>query len=226
MIHVPRRPKAVPPKLAANREKWTGRWKALIVSTPKTGRDKWATSAAKRFLKESLQGMAYGKCVFCEGLLGAQAHVEVEHYIAKTVDVEQAFEWANLFPACCKCNVAKGHTDHRGVLLKPDEDDPEEYFAVHPNGELQLRPHLTPDQRERAHETIRICDLQRGALKTLRSQALVRCGEWIQNGGPENRADDLLEPNRQYKLAIRHQLRTYGRSDLVLEDRSRFESFV
>ena len=221
MVRVPRRPKDPPGKLVANRGKWTERWKKVYLSKSK---GEWATPAAKTILKETLNKMAHGKCVFCEGLLDAQAHLEVEHYLAKTVEIDLTFEWNNLFPACAKCNGAKRDADHKGSLLKPDDDDPEDYFVVHPNGELELRPGLTPKQRHRAEETIRICDLQRGALRTLRREALRRCGEWLQTGGHTSRHDDLLEPHRQYKLAIRHQLRTYGHFDLVQEDKRRFES--
>lgn len=221
MVRVPRRPKDPPPKLAANQRNWTDRWKEIHLSKSKSD---WATPAAKKILKEAMEKMAHGKCVFCEGILNAQAYLEVEHYVAKTVEHALAFEWTNLFPACAICNGSKSDEDHKGALLKPDEDDPEDYFLVHPEGWLEPRPDLTPEQKSRAKETIRICDLQRAQLRTLRRQTLVRCGEWILNGGYKRRKDDLLEPHREYKLAIRHQLRTFGHPDPADEGKRCFEA--
>ena len=62
------------------------------------GRGDWATTAAKKALREPLLAMTWGKCVFCEGRLGAQAYLQIEHYVSRKTDPQSAFEWKNLLP--------------------------------------------------------------------------------------------------------------------------------
>jgi uncharacterized protein (TIGR02646 family) len=56
-----------------------------------------------------------GKCAYCENALDA---VEIDHYVPKTTDIENAFEWSNLFPVCGPCNRAKGNSNQS--LGRPD----------------------------------------------------------------------------------------------------------
>src|SRR5580658_6712901 len=115
--------------------------------------------------RRCLRGLAHGKCVYCESALGVTTYLEIEHYVAKTVTPALAFEWTNLLPACRLCNNAKSEQDHKGALLKPDAEDPEPYFWIHPDtGKLEPHPKLDAAQSRRANETIRICDLERPAL--------------------------------------------------------------
>jgi hypothetical protein len=98
MIRTPRR-SPPPPALAVNRGKWTARFKQIRAANSQ--RD-WATKVAKRALSKALCGLAQGKCVFCESPLGVSGDLEVEHYIAKTLDPDRCFEWMNLLPpAAC-----------------------------------------------------------------------------------------------------------------------------
>src|SRR5712692_2433423 len=96
MVRTPRHHPA-PAELVRHRGEWTHRWK------DRRGTD-WATPTAKRILRRHLKRLAHGKCVYCEGKLGKTTYVEIEHYTAKTVAPELAFEWTNLFPACRLCN--------------------------------------------------------------------------------------------------------------------------
>ena len=50
--------------------------------------------------------------MYCESALEVTSYLEIEHYVAKTVTPELAFEWTNLLPACRLCNNAKGEQDH------------------------------------------------------------------------------------------------------------------
>jgi uncharacterized protein (TIGR02646 family) len=115
-------------------------------------------------LRRELRTLAHGKCVYCESRLERDTHIEIEHHTPKTANPELAFEWRNLFPACRLCNGKKSEEDHGGLLLKSDEEDPEPYFWVDPEGKLQPHPSLDFDDagRQRAEATISICDLQPG----------------------------------------------------------------
>src|ERR1035438_2563495 len=128
MVHTPRT-LPPPPQLVKYSKKWTVRFQAVLNANPP--RD-WATAHAKKVLRAALRELARGKCVFCESALEVTTYMEIEHYVAKTVNSDLAFEWTNLLPACRLCNNAKGEQDHKGALLKPDDEDPEPYFWIHP----------------------------------------------------------------------------------------------
>jgi uncharacterized protein (TIGR02646 family) len=174
--------------------------------------------------------LTHGKCAYCEGHLGAQSWTGVEHYRSKS-NPDQAFEWTNLFPVCDICNGRKGSEDHRGALLKPDDEDPERYFSVHPdNGRLDAALGLNTQERTRAEATIRLCDLDRTELCDERAELLENLSVWIlrTERGP---IDDLLrrelarylDPRTEYKLVVRQVFESKGLAALAAEDRRRFQ---
>src|SRR5689334_20305147 len=137
MVRTRRRPPP-PSELLANGQRWTTRFQGILAGSQA---GLWATRPAKRALGRVLSSMTHGKCVYCEGTLGAQADLEVDHYIAKTIEPQRAFEWTNLFPSCRMCNRPKLDHDHTGILLKPDTEDPEPFFWIHPDtGKLEPHP--------------------------------------------------------------------------------------
>ena len=184
-------------------------------------------------MQDALYPLAHGKCAFCEGVLGVTTYLEIEHYLAKTLFPEQVFEWTNLLPACRLCNGSKGDQDHQNALLKPDEEDPEPYFWVHPDtGKLEPDPRLDEAARRRAEETIRICNLQRSDLCSQRADMLKRVGRWLGqvsgrrrlSGSLKEEWDYLSNPKTQFKLVVRHTLEMRGQPDLAQIDRQRFEA--
>jgi uncharacterized protein (TIGR02646 family) len=216
MVHTPRT-LPPPPQLLKHKQRWTDR----LLTAPQSD---WATAHAKKVLRTALRGLAYGKCAFCGSVLEVTAYLEIEHYVAKTVTPALAFEWSNLLPACRLCNNAKGEKDHQGALLKPDAEDPEPYFWIHPDtGKLEPHPKLDEAQSRRANETIRLCDLQRPALCTKRVEMLMRVLRWLSSAkltGPE--WEELSSPSLEYKFVLRHVLETRGQHELAEYDRRRF----
>jgi uncharacterized protein (TIGR02646 family) len=218
---------ACPQSLQANRARWTRRWRRILEGR---ARGDWATPRAKQALKEAVTQLTHGKCVYCEGYLGAQSWTGVEHYRPKS-NPDQAFEWTNLFPVCDICNGRKGSEDHRGVLLKPDDEDPERYFSVHPDtGSVDVALGLSAEESARAEATIRLCDLQRTELCDERARLFERLSDWILlvSRGP---SDDLLQrglrsyldPRTAYKLVVRRVFESKGLAELAAEDRRRFQ---
>jgi uncharacterized protein (TIGR02646 family) len=228
MIRTPRNCQP-PPELVANAKQWTARFKR-IADGSKSG--DWATRRAKKALAGVLLTLAHGKCVYCETALGVDVDPEIEHYLAKTRFPDLAFEWTNLLPSCRLCNRPKGDEDHHNLLLKPDIEDPEPFFWIHPDtGRLEPHPTLDVAQTRRANETIRLCDLQRAALCSQRTDMLERVGRWLRLASAETAELSLIEeewdaltnPRTQYKFVLRHVLRLKGLTELVEEDRLRFE---
>jgi uncharacterized protein (TIGR02646 family) len=195
-----------PVELAANRDRWTTRF--LRIHQGHTSGD-WATPKAKRLLKPHLHALAHGKCVYCESALDVTSALEIDHYHPKSVYPNDILTWTNLLPACSKCNGAKGEEDHGGSLLKPDDEDPEPFFWVHPDtGKLEPHPSLDAAGIRRAEETIRICDLQRAALCSQRAELFQRVADWLKRNSPSDAEwDRFSDPRAQYKLVIRHVLR-------------------
>jgi uncharacterized protein (TIGR02646 family) len=230
MVRTPRHLPA-PRELVQSKAQWTHRWGEICVGRKKGD---WATKGAKSVLKRALLRLAHGKCAFCEGTLGSQGYLQIEHYVAKTVDPSLTFEWTNLLPACAPCNGAKGHQDHRNLLLKSDDEDPEPYFWINPdNGELEPHPSLDDDGKARALTTIQLCKLQRGQLCEKRHRMAMHVGHWLNRasvcgenltGDLAKELDWLLRPATEYKLAIRHVLELRGAGKLAQEDRQRFEA--
>jgi uncharacterized protein (TIGR02646 family) len=227
MVHTPRKLPA-PPKLESNAARWTDRYRRIHAGEAKGD---WATRDAKKLLSAALYKLAHGKCVFCESPLEVSGDLEVEHYVAKSIRPNLAFDWVNLLPACRLCNRSKGEEDHGGVLLKPDLEDPEPFFWIHPDtGRLEPNPSLDAAGRRRALETIRICGLQRPALCTQRAETLGRVGRWLQLvSGASPLTDPLREeweylshPETPYKLVVRHALDRHGQHQLSAHDRARF----
>src|SRR5438046_476712 len=143
---------APPLPLQARAPTWTRRWEEIHAGNHAGD---WATQGAKRLLSDELRKLAFGKCAFCEGLLEVTSYLEIEHYVAKTVRPDQAFEWTNLFPVCRLCNNSKGDIDHAGMLIKPDVDDPERMLWLHPDtGWLEPKPLLEIAVRQRVEQTI------------------------------------------------------------------------
>jgi len=220
MVHTPR---TLPPpsQLVKHRAKWTARFQATLSGG---ARKDWATPHAKSVLRTALRELAHGKCVFCESALEVTTYLEIEHYLAKTANPDLAFEWTNLLPACRLCNNAKGEQDHKGALLKPDDEDPEPYFWIHPDtGKLEPHPKLDNVQSYRATETIRLCNLQRPALCTKRVDMLTSVLTWLPaQTAAEWRA--LSDPRMEYKFVLRHALEIRNQRALAEYDRERFRS--
>jgi uncharacterized protein (TIGR02646 family) len=219
-----------PGALGANRSKWTARYKRILAGA---AQGDWATRGAKRALSVELYKLAHGKCVFCESPLEVSGDLEVEHYTAKTLNPDLAFEWTNLLPSCRLCNRSKGDQDHGNLLLKPDVEDPEPFFWIHPDtGRLQPHPRLAPAQEQRAIFTIELCDLQRPALCTRRAEMLGRVGRWLELlGASVDHSGPILEeweflsdPTTEYKFVIRHKLKQHGQDALWAHDIKRFEA--
>lgn len=51
-------------------------------------------------IKQTLRSMSHNKCFYCEA---KEAKLTVDHHIEVAEQRDRAFEWANLYLACCKC---------------------------------------------------------------------------------------------------------------------------
>lgn len=112
-------------------------------------------------------------CAFCAGGF-AQSPETVEHFRPKAgahAHKDSVLDWSNLFPACMRCQQAKG-ASFSADLLKPDESgySPWQYFIANAD-DGSLEP-LSNDEPHRAQVTIQTYDLNRSALKVERRRAI------------------------------------------------------
>jgi len=181
-----------------------------------------------------LRRLAHRKCAFCESKLELTAYLEIEHYWAKTLRPEQAFDWPNLFPVCRLCNNAKSDTDHGGLLVRPDVQNPETILWLNPDsGRLEASAGATESDCARVKRTIDLCDLQRGTLCDERIVTMEAVIHWLervseQHGVLDARLrkewDRLTKPTTPYKFVIRHVFTIRGEPRLAAWDRARFDT--
>nr|WP_222864031.1 retron Ec78 anti-phage system effector HNH endonuclease PtuB [Pigmentiphaga aceris] len=122
-----------------------------------------------------LHEMQLNRCAYCECRLEtAKGHIE--HFRQRSRYKQGEFEWANLFGSCSKkesCGKFKddfGNYDF-GMLIKPDDDDPEEFLLFLPNGAVVPRDGIGNENHKRADLTIKVFGL-RGCLDQIRKVAI------------------------------------------------------
>lgn len=126
---------------------------------------------------EALGQMQGGFCCYCESI-AVKGDGHIEHFFHKgkksdgTAPYKQlTFDWNNLF-GCCgfQSGDTCGHyKDSRGSsgpgpynpqdLIKPDIDDPADYFKFLPTGKITVKSGLSQQNTNRAEETIRVLNL-------------------------------------------------------------------
>ena len=154
------------------------------------GRHTWndLSSAYRAEIREALWVMQGKFCAYC-GRAVPRKSGHIEHFVQKSRVPAVTFEWANLFWSCCDATTCGKHKDARvergsyrdSDLVKPDTDDPSDYFAYVVTGEMQPSAGLPDPRRRRAEETIRVFNLNDpgGGLRARRRQAFRMCRERI-----------------------------------------------
>jgi uncharacterized protein (TIGR02646 family) len=124
-------------------------------------------------------------CAYCESPLYNDSDGHIEHFRRKNAShfPQFTFAWENLFFSCNGSNSQHcGHYKDHGAgvyhpddLIKPDTDNPDEFFYIHSTGEILIREKpisLTPDKQRKAKETIRVFHLNLAFLRGERKKAL------------------------------------------------------
>jgi uncharacterized protein (TIGR02646 family) len=131
----------------------------------------------KKEIRESLEQMQGTRCAYCEGNVYNDGHIE--HFRRKYHHPHLCFDWSNLFLACGSNKHCGHYKDRRRAkaykpedLVKPDEDEPDDYFYAHSTGEIRIRSGISADKEARAKETLRVFNLNQGGLVGARASAL------------------------------------------------------
>jgi uncharacterized protein (TIGR02646 family) len=91
-----------------------------------TGKNVWN----KPFIKDALLKMSHSKCSYCECRLDEKSnYMEVEHFYPKNLYPDEVVNWANLLPACKRCNGYKSDFDtQKQPIIHAVWDTPSEHF--------------------------------------------------------------------------------------------------
>lgn len=153
-----------------------------LLGTYKAGLDIWGsqcpTGVDRVILWQKIDAMQSGRCAYCESDYSDYRHLE--HFRCRDRFPAQTFVWDNLFGSCNTDDTCGTHKDRGGRpydpadLLKPDVDDPVDYFIFASDGGLHFREELTDGDKWRATETIRVFNLDSpyGDLRARRREAI------------------------------------------------------
>jgi uncharacterized protein (TIGR02646 family) len=132
--------------------------------------------ADRQAIRATLEAMQGRRCAYCECSLDGQ---HIEHFRQRGRYPQGTFDWHNLFWSCERGKSCGKHKDGCGGynhddLIKPDVEDPEQFFLFVSNGSIALRPSLNAIEQHRAKETLRIfnLDAQWGSLRKMRETAV------------------------------------------------------
>jgi len=172
------------------------------------GRDNWEkTSEDRAEIWQHLTQMQGNLCAYCEREL-KQDHKHIEHFRQKASHIypQGTFQWDNLFGSCDTQNSCGKYKDNNAIpykhtdLIKPDIEDPEDYFHFENDGTITIDPNLSSIKHHRAKETLRIFNLE--SLRQVRESATI---------GYRQTAEFLIEVlselgEEEYKLTLQKEL--------------------
>lgn len=133
-----------------------------------SGRDDWKT-VDKDALWLVLDPMQNCFCAYCECHLKDK---HIEHFRTRNRFPSLTFDWNNLFGSCgnpqlagqsLRCGIYKDRSGHPQYdpndLIKPDTDDPSHFLIFLTSGVVRARNDLSPSDKRKAEETIRVFNL-------------------------------------------------------------------
>lgn len=175
------------------------------------------TSTHYREVRGKLVGMQGAFCAYCEcAILGDEANVpdnvkqHIEHFRRKGRNPSVTFQWENLFLSCYKSESCGRYKDKLGeidydLLIKPDQENPEEHLLFLRSGKVIPRVEdPSTESNQKAAETIRVFRLngKRNPLRFQRANAIKKASyfqetmsEFLEE--PDFSTDDVLEIIRE-----------------------------
>jgi uncharacterized protein (TIGR02646 family) len=148
------------------------------LSKLKHGRDKWDKEVNRAEIRAHLERMQGRRCAYCEGSLDDFGE-HIEHLRTRNRFPKLTFEWSNLYLSCYREDSCGRYKDHAAGAHDPDDlidpciDDPDRFFRFYSNGTIKVRQGLSPADARRAHETLRVFNLdpEHGSLRAMRHRA-------------------------------------------------------
>lgn len=145
----------------------------------KHGRDQWGgdipNKEERSDIWKALGMMQKCRCAYCEATITADDR-HIEHFASRDDYPKGTFEWSNLFGSCDQKESCGEYKDQGGKpynwrdLIKPDVDDPDDYFLFSTDGNIAPLAGLSKDKLKRAVETLRVFNLNRDGLRWARQK--------------------------------------------------------
>lgn len=187
------------------------------------GANNWndLTADDRKEIWHKLDNMQHQRCAYCEGNIRKERHIE--HFRQRGRDPRVIFLWSNLFGSCNELTSCGKYKDKLSPydpadVIKPDEEDPEHFFLFVSDGSVAVREGLSPVDKRRANETIRIFNLN-GILRANRRSVItgyVASGmefmQMMEGGLTRDECAELYNEelaaieNHPFSTAIRHTL--------------------
>lgn len=112
--------------------------KNVLIPMIAAGKDPWddqknETKTIKQKIENFLKMEQDGRCIYCEMAL-ARRGKHIEHFVARQIIKEFAFESQNLFLSCPSCN-SRAIKNDKGIILEPGNKSVYEmntFLVVHP----------------------------------------------------------------------------------------------
>jgi uncharacterized protein (TIGR02646 family) len=121
-----------------------------------------------RALKEALVAMTDGHCAYCQVSVTDGHAGAVEHWKPKSLFPTLAYDWANYFFSCERCNTSKSNKwPEHGAYARPDEGEPAARFVFTQRGRVRGAPGDADARR-----TVRDFRLNRPELCKRRARAI------------------------------------------------------
>ncbi|MBR5033763.1 MAG: TIGR02646 family protein [Bacteroidales bacterium] len=119
---------AEPIVLARNAASWTRDLMSYVNSGLKVP-DEVKNKYNQQEVRDALKCETNGKCMYCEGYIGAVSYPHIEHFRPKVVYPDKTFEWANLGLGCQVCNSNKNDSfDENLPYINPYYENPDDFF--------------------------------------------------------------------------------------------------
>lgn len=129
----------------------------------KYGKDNWGLLSRNKEenteVWNSLLSMQINNCAYCECSLSHHKHIE--HFFQRNTNGYEhlTFSWDNIFGSCCNRNTCGKHKDEKfkgdlKKIIKPDIDNPDDYFIFLNTGTIQIRLGLSTSDQHKAQQTL------------------------------------------------------------------------
>ena len=153
---------------------------------------------SKGAIREALERVCHGKCVWCETVVGVEAPPEIDHYRPKSGYYWLMFSWSNMLLSCRACNTQKGSSfpleDESQRARHPDDDIRRERPLLinptleEPGEHIRFQGYSAIGITERGKKTIELLGLNsRGKLVEARRERFgfaLALGEWTRLASP------------------------------------------
>lgn len=145
-----------------NVKKWTGAWEAL---NTKGSSFAWPQIDGEKLnlkLLQTLKKQTQDHCSFCDGYpIDVVSMETIEHFHPKSIFIDKAYDWHNLYFACTQCQNVKNVHDRKkesdsSLLLKPDDKDYNFYdyfYWDYDSGVLEIIPSISEEKKAKAEQT-------------------------------------------------------------------------